>query len=453
MKFLTFSASLLLASQALGAVIPLNGEEDIVSREIETPGSATRPSKREDGPAPLLRVLTPAPSRYVVIYNDDVTDEEREQDSAWITDLVEKNSKREEEVPEEEEEGLKFFDFASVKGYSGYFSTEALKEIQENPLVDHVEEDEVVELASVETQKNAPWGLRRLSTREKVDDPQYVYDTDGGKGVTAYVIDSGIKYQDREFQGRASYGTALVFPYNHGDIMGHGTHVAGTIGSKTYGVAKQVKIIAVDITSMVGNIQTSHLLQGLDYVYKDHMKTVADKPKGYKGSVLNLSIQGFTASSVTKGVDALIDVGVHVVAASGNKDIEVCSYSLPKTKAIIVGAVDKNDTKTWFSNYGPCVDIHAPGERIESVGRLWSPSKKSGTSFAAPHVSGLLAYFISLHPDSNSEFSIDTIKPSDLKTQFLKYATKGVIKGLPEGTPNYLAYNGGANPLEFWGEN
>ncbi|KAF3994726.1 hypothetical protein FT663_01193 [Candidozyma haemuli var. vulneris] len=446
MKFSILSIPALLATQAAAAVIPLNGESGVVSN-VQT--KRTTFFKRENGRAPLLRVAKPAPSRYVVIYNDDISAEDKQKDKEWISENVDQAVKRD-AIPDGDDDQLEFFEVASVKGYAGHFDQQLLDQIQENPLVKYVEEDEELEVASIVTQKDATWGLGRISSREIPSESNYVYDDEGGKGVNAYVLDTGIAVDKKEFEGRASYGAALEFPWNKGDILGHGTHVAGTIGSKTYGVAKKVNITAVDVSTLIGIVRTSRVAQGFEYALKDHQKKVAAKIPGFRGSTLNLSISGLTATYITDAANALIDAGIHIVVAAGNENMDACYSSSVNSDAIVVGATDKNDVREIHSNFGPCVDLYAPGEDIVSVSHLWGSRTMTGTSMAAPHVTGMISYFLSLHPDLQSEFNTNPVRPRDLKAQYLKLATRGNVKDISEDTPNVFAYNGGQDPNQIW---
>ncbi|KAF3987893.1 hypothetical protein FT663_04257 [Candidozyma haemuli var. vulneris] len=447
MKLSNLSVSVLVASVATAAVIPLTGESEVVSN-LEVQRDVVPRTKRENGPAPLLRVSKPAPSRYIVTYYEDTTVEQRKQDAEWIAGLVEHGVKRD-AIPEGDEGEVEFFDFSKFKGYSGYFDEEVLDQIKENPLVKNVEEDEEVDLSGIVSQEDATWGLSRISSRERPSNSSYIYDDKGGKGVTAYIVDSGIEAYKEEFEGRATFGAAFQFPWSQKDFAGHGTHVAGIVGSKTYGVAKQVDLVAVNIATMFGFVLASKIVKGLEFVEQEHKKQVAANIPGFKGSTANLSVGKISARSVTGAANSLIDAGVHLIGAAGNDQEDVCHSTLVQSEALIVGATDINDDRETISNFGPCVDIYAPGTDIRSVWTLFDTRAMTGTSMAAPHVTGLISYFLSLHPDLQSEFNAN-VTPNDLKKQLINFSTKDVIKDLPEGTPNRLAFNGAHDPHQIW---
>ncbi|PVH18589.1 uncharacterized protein CXQ87_001520 [Candidozyma duobushaemuli] len=448
MKLSGFSIPLLLSIGALAAVIPLN-EEAAVSTDVEPVEHEGSINKREVA-APLLRVSRPAKSRYIVVYNRNVTDDEASEDQKWIEGLVSHPSKRD-VIPEGEDGELSFFKLSFFRGYAGYFDPDILNKIQNNPLVKFVEEDEEADFSSITTQAEAPYGLTRLSSRNKPTSANYTYDNEGGKGVNAYVLDSGVK-NDAEFGDRVTQGAQLEFPWINGDILGHGTHVAGTIGSKSYGVAKQVNLTSVSIVTLLGIVRSSNIVKGFEFAHDDHVKKIDAKLPGFKGSTINLSTEGLVAHAITEAINAVTEAGIHVAVAAGNTASDACYSAAVNTSAIIVGAIDSNDTLADFSNFGKCVDIHAYGVDVPSVGILWSPSVMSGTSMATPHVTGSMSYLISLQPGLTSEFNTNLIKPVEFRSQFLKYATQGKVKGLPAKNPNRLAYTGGSNPLEFWGK-
>lgn len=448
MKLSSFSIPLLLSVGALSAVIPLH-EEDVVS-SISVPVEHESSINKREVAAPLLRVSRPAKSRYIVVYNRNVTDDEVLEDKKWIEGLVNHPSKRD-VIPEGEDGELSFFKLSFFRGYAGYFDADILSKIQNNPLVKFVEEDEEADFSSITTQSDAPYGLTRLSTRDKPTSKNYTYDNEGGKGVNAYVLDSGIKNDD-EFGDRVTQGAQFEFPWIKGDILGHGTHVAGTIGSKSYGVAKQVNLTAVDIATLIGIVRSSKIVKGFEFAHDDHIKKINAKLPGFKGSTINLSTEGLVAQAITEAINAVTEAGIHVAVAAGNTALDACYSAAVNTSALIVGAIDANDTLADFSNVGKCVDIHAYGADVPSVGILWSPSIKSGTSMATPHVTGSMSYLISLQPGLTSEFNTNLIKPVEFRKQFLNYATQGKVKGLSAQNPNRLAYTGGLNPLEFWGQ-
>lgn len=392
------------------------------------------------------------PNRYIVIYKEDVTEAQRNHHKKWLiaehTEMVATAGIRPSVGV------LDFFDVDTLLlGYFGYFTPEMLRKIQKDPRIKFIEQDTVMKVNEFDVEKDAEWGLSRISHRESSPQLEYLYDNEGGKGVTAYVIDTGIKVEHEEFEGRALWGEAVAFPKLKIDGHGHGTHCAGIIGSKTYGVAKNVELVAVGVMNLLGSGTTSDIIKGVEFVVGDHKSNFLAKKKGFKGSTVNMSIGGGESEALDLAVNAATKAGLHVAVAAGNDNADTCTFSPARASGpITVGASDINDNKAEFSNWGSCVDIFAPGVDIVST-YIWSnTASMSGTSMASPHIAGLLSYYLSLYPEPESEYSVAVLDPATLKDKVIKYATKGVIKGLKnDGSPNLLAFNGaGANITDFW---
>ena len=360
----------------------------------------------------------------------------------------------------------------SLRGYIGHFTEEIVNLIRLNPAVEFVERDSMVTTKEYELQSNAPWGLARISHREPIglgNFNKYQFDDNAGSGVDAYVIDTGINIHHVDFEGRAKWG--ITIPSNDQDIdgNGHGTHCAGTIGSKHYGVAKKANLIAVKVLRSNGAGTMSDVLKGVEWVTKAHKARVKSGDKNFKGSTANMSLGGGKSMALELVVDAAVKAGVHFAVAAGNENQDACDTSPASSKyAITVGASTLTDSKASFSNWGECVDIFAPGVNILSTytgADNHGVSTLSGTSMASPHVAGLLAYFLSLQPDAESEYancattvagsgkggSPMVLTPAQLKKKLVDFSTKDVLMGLPDGTQNYLAYNGAGDDLrDFW---
>lgn len=304
--------------------------------------------------------------------------------------------------------------------------------------VDTMEESEV--------EKSAPWGLARISHRDSLSFGtfnKYLYAAEGGEGVDAYTIDTGINVDHVDFEGRAHWGKTI--PTNDEDIdgNGHGTHCSGTIAGKKYGVAKKANVHAVKVLRSSGSGTMSDVIKGVEWAVESHnrkSKAAKDgKAKGFKGSVANMSLGGGKSPTLEIAVNAGVEAGVHFAVAAGNDNADACDSSPAAAEnAVTVAASTLADERAYFSNYGKCTDIFAPGLNILST---WTGSKHavntiSGTSMASPHIAGLLAYFVSLQPSKDSAFAVADITPEKLKKDLIKIATKGALDDVPSDTPN-----------------
>jgi cerevisin len=305
-----------------------------------------------------------------------------------------------------------------------------------------------------ETEKQAPWGLARISHRDTLGFGtfnKYLYAENAGEGVDAYVIDTGTNVEHVDFEGRAHWGATIPEGDADEDGNGHGTHCSGTIAGKKYGVAKKANVYAVKVLRSNGSGSMADVLKGVEYAAEQHSKQVAaakdGKRKGFKGSVANMSLGGGKTSALDAAVNAAVRAGIHFAVAAGNDNADACKYSPAAAELpLTVGASDLNDDRAYFSNYGKCTDIFGPGVSIQStwIGSPYAINTISGTSMASPHLAGLLAYYLSLQPAGDSEFAVAPITTEDLKKSVISVATKGALAGLPDSdTPNLLAWNGG----------
>ncbi len=350
------------------------------------------------------------------------------------------------------------FDFNiddKLKGYSGYFLEDTIEELKKNGDVEFIEQDAEVKAFDKTTESDAPWGLARISTKDSLNGAstgKYVYDNDGGDGVTSFIVDTGINTSHEDFEGRASWGT--TFPSDgDSDGVGHGTHCAGTIGSKTYGVAKKANLVAVKVLNNQVSGINSDVIKGIQWVAKKHKENASKS--GYKGSTANMSLGGSKSSAVNSAANAAVDAGVHFAVAAGNENQDACNTSPASAdKVITVGASTNKDARAYFSNYGKCVDVFAPGLDVLStwIGSNTATNTISGTSMASPHVAGLLTYFLSLAPTSDSGFSsASSLTPAQLKKAIVAYGTTDALSDVGTGSPNVLIYNGAGGDLsEFW---
>ncbi|CAK9442362.1 uncharacterized protein LODBEIA_P61050 [Lodderomyces beijingensis] len=353
------------------------------------------------------------------------------------------------------------FDIGSLRGYYGFFLESTIDLIRKNPLVEFVEKDSMVYANEFDIQKGSPWGLARVSHRQPLSlgsFDQYLYDTDGGEGVTAYVIDTGVNVKHVEFQGRAVWGKTVPYGDADEDGNGHGTHCAGTIGSQDYGVAKKAEIVAVKVLRSNGSGTMSDVVKGVEFAANSHQQAVKKGAKGFKGSTANMSLGGGKSPALDLAVNAAVKAGLHFAVAAGNENQDACNTSPASAEnAITVGASTISDARAYFSNYGKCVDIFAPGLNILStyIGSDTATAYLSGTSMASPHVCGLLSYYLSLQPGAESEYFVaaDGVTPAQLKKNLIAFGTDDILTDIPTDTPNILAFNGaGHNLTEFWHE-
>jgi subtilisin family serine protease len=299
-----------------------------------------------------------------------------------------------------------------LNGFAARMPEAAARRLAAHPAVAYVEQDHTV--TATATQPNAPWHLDRIDQRTPPLDGNYNY-TSTGRGIPVYVIDTGIRITHVEFEGRASYGYDAVdgtLPAD--DCNGHGTHVAGLVAGRTYGVAKQARPIAVRVLGCTGGGTISQVIAGIDWVTAQHQPG--------QPAVANMSLGGGYNATLNNAVIASINDGVTYVVAAGSSAADACNYSPASVPtAIRVGASQQNDTRAPFSNYGPCVDIYAPGVNITSA---WHTSDTatamlSGTSMAAPQVAGAAARVLSVNP---------TWTPAQVKSYLISNATS--INGL-----------------------
>ncbi|POX36580.1 serine protease [Streptomyces sp. Ru73] len=312
---------------------------------------------------------------------------------------------------------------AALDGFSatGLNETEA-KRLAADPAVDKVVQNKKFSIDA--TQDNPPsWGLDRIDQEDTAGDKKYTYPDSAGEGVTAYVIDTGVRTTHKDFEGRASSGFDAVDNDDSADDgNGHGTHVAGTIAGAAHGVAKKAKIVAVRVLDDQGSGTTEQVVAGIDWVTKNH-----------KGpSVANMSLGGGADEALDAAVQKAIDSGVTFGVAAGNESTDAGQGSPSRVQdAITVAASDKDDKQADYSNYGKVVDLYAPGTDITSDWNKGDDATNtiSGTSMATPHVVGAAAVYLAGHQDA---------KPADVAKALTDGATPDKISNPGEGTPNKL---------------
>ncbi|KAF2843412.1 vacuolar serine protease [Patellaria atrata CBS 101060] len=424
------------------------------------------PLQARSEPAPIVTSENAKhiPDSYMVVFKKHVTQSAALSHHSWVQELhAGAESERMElrkrsQVPLVDFEGFKHtYRIGDLLGYSGHFDEETIRQVANHPDVDYIEKDsEVHTMDEGTTEKNAPWGLARISHRKALSFGtfnKYLYASDGGEGVDVYVIDTGTNINHVDFEGRAHWGKTIPTNDADEDGNGHGTHCSGTVGGKKYGVAKKANIYAVKVLRSNGSGSMSDVVKGVEYAAEQHSNKVeaAKKgkgKKGFKGSAANMSLGGGKSVTLDLAVNAAVDVGIHFAVAAGNDNADSCNYSpAAAEKAVTVGASSLPDERAYFSNYGPCNDIFAPGLSILStwIGSDHAVNTISGTSMASPHIAGLLAYLLSLQPSSDSAYAVAEITPKKLKEALIAIGTVDALSEVPSNTKNILAWNGGGS--------
>src|SRR5690349_16665155 len=316
----------------------------------------------------------------------------------------------------------------SLRGFSVRITEANAKRLAADPLVQSVEQDKKVSLLSAtSTQSNPPsWGLDRVDQHTGLSN-SYTYPASAGAGVTAYVLDTGIRITNTDFGGRASYGYDFVDnDAIASDCHGHGTHVAGTIGGTKYGLAKNVHLVAVRVLDCSGYGSYAGIIAGINWV-------VAHKTGP---AVINMSIGGPASPALDSAVEGAVAAGVVVAVAAGNDNTDACTVSPARApSALTVGATDQNDARAWFSNYGSCLDIFAPGVGITSDYYTSDTAfaGMNGTSMASPHVAGAAALILGEHPS-------DT--PADVRAALIAGTVQSATVANAASTAQRLLYVG-----------
>jgi subtilisin family serine protease len=323
-----------------------------------------------------------------------------------------------------------------LRGFAVEANDQMLAQLLADPRVEYVEEDALGTLSPAQT--NATWGLDRSDQRNLPLNGTYNYDSIASN-VHAYVIDTGLRASHQEFENRIGNGFTITNDgLGTGDCNGHGTHVAGTIGSHTWGLAKGLTLHPVRIGGCGSGLDFADVIKGVDWVAANHIKP----------AVANMSLGGPISVTLDSAVNNLISAGVTVVVAAGNAAVDACQTSPANvTNAITVGATDQNDARSIFgsgqsSNFGNCLDLFAPGSSITSVGIASDNATKilSGTSMASPHVAGAAALYLANNPSAT---------PAQVASALINNATPNKVTNPGNGSPNRLLYIPGAANIAF----
>lgn len=375
--------------------------------------------------APLLHAdaVNRIPGEYIVVYNKGVSVDFADQHIAFRNITTTHRYRN------------------VLNGFAAKLTDDEVASLRNNLFVKHVECAQVMSMFQQPAQCSTPkqvgsWGLTRIAEIQPDFNDLYAYPTQGGAGVDVYIIDTGIYVSNVDFGGRAVFGFKADKSWSNTDANGHGTHVASTAGGSNYGVAPLVDTLyAVKVLGDDGSGSNAGVIAGVDWA--------AGNARGKK-SVANLSLGGGISTSLDDACDAAVATGLVMVVAAGNDDANACNYSPARASDVVTvgateqGVTDTLDVRSYFSNYGSCVNIFAPGSEITAawIGSPTATYTISGTSMASPHVAGLAALLLSRGTSA-----------ANVKTQLLQSAHPDMINlecssSTCRASPNLLAWNG-----------
>ncbi len=348
------------------------------------------------------------PGEYIVVFRDEVPDVPE-----TATRLIGKHS------------GTKRFTYTrALKGFAARLPEAAVQALRLDPAVAYIEQDQVMRAITLQT--GATWGIDRVDQRNLPLSTTYEFNADG-TGVTAYIIDTGIRFDHLEFGGRAFTGfDAVTTGGTAADCNGHGTHVAGTVGGTTYGIAKNVRLVAVRVLGCTGSGTTAGVIAGIDWVTGNH---AAGAP-----AAANMSLGGGASTALDNAVINSINDGVTYGVAAGNSNADACLSSPARAgPALTVGSTTIADARSSFSNFGTCVDIFAPGSSITSAWHTGPTATNtiSGTSMATPHLVGAAVLYLQTNTAAT---------PAQVESALESNATSGKVTSAGTGSPNLLLY-------------
>jgi subtilisin family serine protease len=350
---------------------------------------------------------------YIVVLQEDFAITDRD---AHILELMDAIA----DAGDDSEIGFRY-GVGSFVGFSARLSDTFLKQQLSHANVKFIEVDQVMRIST--TQSPATWGLDRIDQRNLPLTGSYTYNT-AGAGVSVFVVDTGILTTNVDFGGRATTVYNAITKESSQDLNGHGTHCAGTVGGKTYGVAKSVSLKAVKVLGKDGSGTNAGVIAGVNYVGNNAVKP----------AVASMSLGGGKSDALDAAVTAVIGKGIPFAVAAGNENQDACNVSPARTaNAVTVGATDKTDRRASYSNWGSCLDIFAPGSDITSdwIGSNTATLTISGTSMATPHVAGVMALRLGLNKNQT---------PAQITSWLQSMATTNHVSD-PKGSVNLLLFS------------